>query len=355
MNKKSAIEVIAKPLGTPAFRRQSPEKCGHYVRNPAKPEGFAITSIIFFIVAIGSICSCGSRQTLPESSPAILEQSAEQPAAQEPTAAEQAPSRAEQVIKALSKAYPNQIEGVEFRNDDWALLMRGTWYYYADARMLPENLREKATEYRSMLFYRYPAELPSWVEPSPEESARLGNIRPNRSRETPRRSTFIDDLWQARNHAEASNNTRTITFLGKSARVHHLIIESLSLVEARILSAAKNDPQIQAWINSISISESWAWRNIAETQARSFHSYGIALDLLPKSLGGKQTYWLWTSQHRKDWWNVSYDERYHPPAAVISAFEANGFIWGGKWLRFDTMHFEYRQEVLILNGVPYEM
>jgi len=36
-------EVIAKPLGTPASRRQSPEKCGHYVRNPAKPEGFAIT------------------------------------------------------------------------------------------------------------------------------------------------------------------------------------------------------------------------------------------------------------------------------------------------------------------------
>jgi len=31
-------------LGTLASRRQGPEKYGHYVRNPVKPEGFAITS-----------------------------------------------------------------------------------------------------------------------------------------------------------------------------------------------------------------------------------------------------------------------------------------------------------------------
>jgi hypothetical protein len=240
---------------------------------------------------------------------------------------------------------------VEFRGDDWALLMRDTWYYYADGRLLPENLRENAAEYRAMIFYRYPAELPPWTKPNPEEMSRLGNNMTTRSRAALRRSPFMDDLWQARTHAEASNNTRRIRFLGNSARVHNLIIENLSLVEARILAAAANDPQVQAWINSISVTESFAWRNIAGTQSRSFHSYGIALDLLPRSLGRRQTYWLWTSQHRSDWWNVSYNERYHPPDAVISAFEAYGFIWGGKWFRFDTMHFEYRPEVLILNDI----
>jgi len=237
--------------------------------------------------------------------------------------------------------------------------MGNTWYYYAEGRLLPENLRENTAEYRSVIFYRYPAELPSLEDRSPEELSRLANSRSrnnsnnnNTNRSTPRRSTFMDDLWQARNHSEAYSNTRSIRFLGRAARVHHLIVENLKLVEASILSAAEEDPQIQTWLNSISIAESFAWRNIADSQARSYHSYGIALDLLPRSLGRRQTYWLWTSQHREDWWNVPYSERYHPPDAVIKAFEAHGFIWGGKWTRYDTMHFEFRPEVLILSDIP---
>jgi hypothetical protein len=33
---------------------------------------------------------------------------------------------------------------------------------------------------------------------------------------------------------------------------------------------------------------------------------------------------------------------------VIRAFEEQGFIWGGRWARYDTMHFEYHPELLIL-------
>ena len=34
------------------------------------------------------------------------------------------------------------------------------------------------------------------------------------------------------------------------------------------------------------------------------------------------------------------------PAAIIRVFEKHGFIWGGYWYHFDTMHFEYRPELL---------
>jgi len=27
-------------------------------------------------------------------------------------------------------------------------------------------------------------------------------------------------------------------------------------------------------------------------------------------------------------------------------FERHGFIWGGRWWHYDTMHFEYRPELL---------
>jgi hypothetical protein len=40
---------------------------------------------------------------------------------------------------------------------------------------------------------------------------------------------------------------------------------------------------------------------------------------------------------------------------AIKAFESFGFIWGGKWFRFDTMHFEYRPEIPILSGLSYGM
>ena len=31
---------------------------------------------------------------------------------------------------------------------------------------------------------------------------------------------------------------------------------------------------------------------------------------------------------------------------IVDVFERNGFIWGGKWYHYDTMHFEYRPELL---------
>jgi hypothetical protein len=34
----------------------------------------------------------------------------------------------------------------------------------------------------------------------------------------------------------------------------------------------------------------------------------------------------------------------------VDIFERHGFIWGGKWAHYDTMHFEYRPELLGMSG-----
>jgi len=35
------------------------------------------------------------------------------------------------------------------------------------------------------------------------------------------------------------------------------------------------------------------------------------------------------------------------PWEIIRIFEKHGFIWGGKWYHYDTMHFEYMPEILL--------
>lgn len=43
-----------------------------------------------------------------------------------------------------------------------------------------------------------------------------------------------------------------------------------------------------------------------------------------------------------------------PPAESAPAAEAevkierHGFIWGGRWYHYDTMHFEYRPEMIAI-------
>jgi len=38
------------------------------------------------------------------------------------------------------------------------------------------------------------------------------------------------------------------------------------------------------------------------------------------------------------------------PIQIVRIFEKHGFIWGGYWYHYDTMHFEYRPELLLPEG-----
>jgi hypothetical protein len=71
---------------------------------------------------------------------------------------------------------------------------------------------------------------------------------------------------------------------------------------------------------------------------------------VPSSYGGRQVYWRWSRVlDREDWHRLPITQRWSPPQAVIEAFERSGFVWGGKWSHFDTIHFEYRPEIIVTN------
>jgi hypothetical protein len=330
-------------------------------------------SLFFFVFCVNGIFGRGNTQNPPVKPQLPPEQAAESDShdggfqAESPAEnfaspaapPEQAsPGIAEQVMKALAAGHPEKLGPAVFRNGDWAVSMNGadqekTWYYYAGGRLLPENLLDKAAEYDPQPFYQYPAALPAWKDPDPEESARYRAQTESHRRNPPKRSHFFyDDLYRAHNRAESYDRIKSLRLFGRPVMVHYSILEELSLVEERILAEAKTNSQVRQWINSIDTLDGWNWRSIADTQTRSFHAYGTALDFLPKSLGGLETYWLWASRRTTEWWAVPYEKRFHPPLEVIRAFEAQGFIWGGKWRFYDTMHFEYRPEIIIFNKLP---
>ena len=266
-----------------------------------------------------------------------------------------APSRGEAVMKAIAAAYPGRVGPAEYRNGDWAVSIRGVYYYYADGRLLPESLRSRYAEFASHSFYNnYPENLPAWRAPTAEEAARFQERSQNQNQNAnrPRRSPhFFDALWQATNRDESYERLRTVNFLGQSIRIHHAIVNQLSSVEETIRTASRTNTDVRQWMQNIRSITTWNWRNIAGSGNRSFHAYGIAVDILPRN-SNQEMYWQWTSQRNAQWWNVPYSRRHHPPAAVIRAFESYGFVWGGKWTYYDTIHFEYRPEVFILNNIP---
>jgi hypothetical protein len=85
----------------------------------------------------------------------------------------------------------------------------------------------------------------------------------------------------------------------------------------------------------------FACRGIIDTAQPSMHSYGAAIDL-NLAFGD---YWYW---QRGAGGTINYRNRM--PQEIVDIFERHGFIWGGKWYHYDTMHFEYRPELLVPKG-----
>jgi hypothetical protein len=68
------------------------------------------------------------------------------------------------------------------------------------------------------------------------------------------------------------------------------------------------------------------------------HAWGAAIDINT----AHSDYWRWHGA--ADGGVPAYRNRI--PPEIVAVFERHGFIWGGRWSHYDTMHFEYRPELL---------
>lgn len=267
-------------------------------------------------------------------------------------------SRPDILIQAYLDAYPDYIESVAQQDGEWILQFRdGSEFYWANGRLLLSEKKDSWENYSSYQIYAYTGNPRNPDLYTPEQIERLRNrTNTSTSRDTePRVPQPVQDVdfWNAifgiGNRVQTEENLISVTLFGKSVTVNRQLVEKLKLIDEEVTELAKTDTEVADFLETLYEVSGYNWRNIAGTSRPSSHSYGLAIDVLPRNWGSKMLYWSWVSDFNDDWMLVPQEDIWTPPQQVVKVFEKYGFIWGGVWDIYDTMHFEYKPECIALN------
>lgn len=134
----------------------------------------------------------------------------------------------------------------------------------------------------------------------------------------------------------------TITWLPKRAP-QQLRVTRINGVDKKLIAISAALEKLPAMLPyAQQAAGTYSWRVIKGTTRLSTHSYGIAIDINTAF----SNYWQWDNKTTDENRRIpQYINRI--PQQIVDIFEKHGFIWGGKWYHYDTMHFEYRPELLL--------
>ena len=155
---------------------------------------------------------------------------------------------------------------------------------------------------------------------------------PGRARSAPLLKTLYGASPQ-----EVKAACETVNFLGQQVvfNSRHGAAAALRRVAQRLAAHLADHPQDRVWV--LPLAGTYAHRQVAGAEALSAHAFAVAIDLST----AQSPYWRWRPAPA-----VIQNARDHFPQAIVNAFEAEHFVWGGKWHAFDFMHFEYRPEII---------
>jgi peptidoglycan LD-endopeptidase CwlK len=221
----------------------------------------------------------------------------------------------------LIKAYPEQLVTCENNTLVWR---NGERQLYDDGKQKNfEQLLEQA-DVEDMFAFPYPVGAYSYAPPALNVDA--GRIR---------NEEFFKRMYGASQSAVKDNLT-TLKWLPKSDG-ETLKIQRVNGVAAKLEQVSKEldelPPALKKYV--INTSGTFNWRVISGTNRLSNHSFAVAIDINTKYAD----YWQWSKG--------AYHYKNAIPHEIVEIFEKYGFIWGGKWYHYDTMHFEYRPELLL--------
>jgi hypothetical protein len=226
-------------------------------------------------------------------------------------------------LDALIRAYPEQLAGY----DATALIWRdGTRMPLSDGQ--PQKSFEEMLRHGSILDQIGVPYL-AGIHP--------GALAPQSDAGRVRNRAFFDKMYGDCWRAEVAPRLVPVVWLPQSWG-HIVRVTSVNGVAARLAEVSAELDALPAPFKRYVYPTGGTYncRTVADTGEPSMHSWGAAIDVNAVHAA----YWLWPRAVAAE----------TLPAQIVEIFERHGFIWGGKWLHYDTMHFEYRPE--LLNTVP---
>lgn len=220
----------------------------------------------------------------------------------------------------LIKAYPQQLVGCE---DNYIIWHDGTKQLFDDGQEKSFEQLLNEPDLEDMFKIPYPVGEDSYAEP-------LFNVDPGRFRN----EAFFKRLY-GETRSQVKRQLVAVKWMPKSSN-KTVRVTQLNQVAQKLAQVSKELDELPATLKKylIKTSGTYNWRVISGTKRLSAHSFAIAIDINAQMAN----YWKWAGKNYRYQNNI--------PHEIVEIFEKYGFIWGGKWYHYDTMHFEYRPELL---------
>lgn len=219
--------------------------------------------------------------------------------------------------QALLDAYPDFLRGYE---NGKLIFADGTTMTYDDGRKKDFETMLDDSDPEDMFYVKY-------TEPSgsPEYLADAGRSR----------CEALFKKMYGSSSAAVQKKLVNVPWFGQTVKFTSAngAAEQLKKVAAELAKY----PELKKYLKS---SGTFYWRKVRGANRLSAHSYGIAFDIGVDN----SDYWLWKNPGAKETTKIKYHNRV--PRKIVEIFRKHGFIWGGSWYHYDTMHFEYRPEIL---------
>lgn len=231
----------------------------------------------------------------------------------------------ENIAKKLILAYPLFLEKYE---DNFIYFKDGSKLQFSTNNKdlsYEEILKNSSLENQMSMKYAKIDENTNYIPKKNEDAGRFRN------------EEFFKKIY-GKNRQEIEKNLVKIKWLEKSQNKTLWVtkINGIDKKLEKISSELENLPkEFKKYI--INPDGVYNFRKISGTNRLSTHSFAIAIDLNKEY----SNYWLWEKNGK----NLEYKNQI--PLEIVKIFEKYGFIWGGRWYHYDTMHFEYRPELLL--------
>lgn len=225
-------------------------------------------------------------------------------------------------VSCLMDAYPSEVVGY---SDDSLIFNNGQKLIYDDKieKTLDEKLDNPDVE--DMFYYQY-----NVSDMPPKYRCDPGRIR----------NRFLMHQLYGTSRIDIENNLVDVIWCPKLSGQILRFNKNAGAADAlqKISNELDGNPKYKKYVCNAS---TYNPRMISKTNRISPHSFGIAIDISTNY----SNYWQWSHPNATEKDSVYYKNAI--PLEIVSIFEKNGFIWGGRWYHYDTMHFEYRPELMI--------